>query len=135
MRDQLNPKQQKFCEYYVSNAETFANGVQAYGLAYGCDLNDRAQYNTAKTNANKLLRQPAITAQIDRLLEAQTLNPQYVAKQLGFLIQQNANLNVKRLAIADYFRLYGRPQRDNTYDASRLSRRAQELARKYNPEA
>lgn len=37
MKAELNQKQQKFCEYYVSNDESFANGVKAYALAYGYD--------------------------------------------------------------------------------------------------
>lgn len=130
MKSELNSKQKKFCEYYVSNAETFANGVQAYGLAYGYDLNDKAKYNTAKTNANKLLGQAEVKAYIDRLLESQSLNPQYVAKQLAFLIQQNTNLSVKRLAIADYYRVFGLPKEPEK-QSTLLTGRAAELAKKY----
>lgn len=132
MHSQLNAKQKKFCEYYVSSAETFANGVQSYALAYDYDLTDQNKYKSAKTNAYKLMEKPEIAEQIDKLLEAQTLNPQYVQKQLAFLIQQKVNLNVKRQAIADYFKYFGTPQKKEDQQApNMLSKRAAEMARSY----
>jgi hypothetical protein len=113
MKSSLSQKQKLFCQYYVSNAETAGNGVQAYALAYGYNLKEAGKYQSAKTNAYKLLQQEDITGYIDQLLEDAGLNDQYVAKQMAFLIRQNADLGIKRLAIADYLKFHHRiaPQR------------------------
>lgn len=55
----LTPIQQRFCEEYVKHG---GNGEAAY-----CVAADNPNKGTAKTAAHKLLRNPRIIAEIDRL--------------------------------------------------------------------
>lgn len=122
MKGQLTSKQKLFCEYFVSGAETCGNGVKAYAEAYGYDLTNRSKYQSAKSNANRLLNMPAVNAHIEHLLEEQRLTPQAVDNQLDFLIRQNGNLPVKLQAITTYYRF--RKKIDDTHPQVDLSKQA-----------
>jgi len=99
--DNLNPLQRKFGKLYASEREFFGNGVQAYAKAYGIDLSTRGGYNTAKSNACRLLTNADILAYINELLEV-VLNEAHVDKQLAFLITQNADFGAKLGAIREF---------------------------------
>ena len=94
----LNLKQKQFCQAYLSN-KYFGNGTLAYQEIYNVK-----NYNTAKTNASKLLTNTNIAEYIERLLVDMGLNDKMVDSQLAFLIKQNGNLNVKLQAIREYHR-------------------------------
>lgn len=57
--DELTPERQLFCIYY---SRTF-NAAQSYQKAYGC------KYETAMCEGSKLLRNPKVKAEIERLKE------------------------------------------------------------------
>jgi len=101
-RDKLNPRQQKFCELYATEQEFFGNGVQSYAEAYNVDLKRKKGYNTARTNAHKLLTNTYILAYINKLLEDIALNEAHADKQLAFLMTQNADFSAKISAIKEF---------------------------------
>ena len=107
-KTKLNPKQEKFCQLYITpDADFFGNGTQCYIEAY----NPRKVgnwYNSAMASASRLLRNVKICERINELLEEQGLNDQFVDKQLAFLITQFSNLKVKLSAIQEYNKLRGR---------------------------
>src|SRR3990167_4352497 len=99
-------KQEVFCKFYVSE-EFFGNGTQSYLEAYGFKDEDghTISYDTAKTNASRLLTYANILARINELLEIGGFNEQNVDKQHLFLINQFADLKTKMAAIKEYNRL------------------------------
>jgi phage terminase small subunit len=101
-KSKLNPKQRLFCELYASNKEFYGNGTQSYIEAYDIDTTKKGAYTGAKASAGKLLTNTNILAYIDEIMEHTVLNDQFADKQLGFLITQNAELNVKLGAIRHY---------------------------------
>jgi hypothetical protein len=104
---ELNEKQKAFCKYYVSR-EFFANGVEAYGEAYGLDLSQPKEYNVARTGAWRLLTKADICLYINELLDLSGLNDAFVDKQLLFTITQNADFGSKVAAIKEYNKLKSR---------------------------
>lgn len=106
-RPALNPRQRRFCELYATSAEFFCNGVRAYMQAYGSKAKP-ITYAAARTGASKLLANVSVTAYIDKLIENQGLNDQFVDKQLAMLITQNADLHLKLAAIREYNKIRGR---------------------------
>lgn len=93
----LTPKQIRFCELYATDREFFGNGVQSYAEAYGCEANA-----SARVNASKLLTNANILTYINEILETGPINDAFADKQLGFLMTQNADKNVKLGAIKHY---------------------------------
>lgn len=101
MPKRLNVNQKKFCKIYASDREFFGNGVQAYSEAYNVGLSTKSKYKTAQVNASKLLSNAIILEEINKLLD-ETINKQFVDKQLAFLITQNVDFHVKLGAIKEY---------------------------------
>jgi phage terminase small subunit len=104
MEKELNEKQELFCKYFVSK-DFYANGVESYAAAYGLDLSNPKNYNTAKVNASKLLTNTNISSYITQMLDDAGLNDNFVDKQLLFVISQHADLNAKMKAIEQYNKL------------------------------
>jgi len=104
METGLNEKQELFCKYFVSK-DFYANGVESYAAAYGLDLSNPKNYNTAKVNASKLLTNTNISSYITQMLDDAGLNNNFVDKQLLFVISQHADLNAKMKAIEQYNKL------------------------------
>jgi phage terminase small subunit len=102
--DNLNEKQRLFCKLFVSK-EFFGSGVEAYAEAYRLDLGNQKEYNTAKSNAYKLLTNAYVLIRINEELEDAGLNDNFVDKQLLFAITQNADLSSKVKAISEYNKL------------------------------
>lgn len=98
----LNPKQERFCQLYVSK-EFFGNGTESYAEAYDIDLSEN--YNTAKSNAHRLLTNAYICDRINELLDNAGLNDEFVDKQLLFMITQSADFSQKMAAIREYNKL------------------------------
>lgn len=103
--DKLNPNQELFCKLYASDKEFFGNGVISYAEAYGLDLKEKGNYNTARANASRLLTNASILKRINELLEVDSLNDAFVDKQLAFVIAQNVDLSSKTAAIREYNKL------------------------------
>lgn len=101
---ELNPKQKLFCEYYVSK-DFFGNGVQSYFAAYSGEGEEEITYDTAKSNAHRLLTNAYILEYINSMLDEAGLNDAFVDKQLLFLINQNAEFPSKIAAIKEYNKL------------------------------
>lgn len=98
----LTKKQEMFCRLYATNREYFGNGTQAYAEAYNIDLSKRGKKSIAKASASRLLTYDYISESINKLLDLGGLNDERVDKELLFLIEQNANFNVKLGAIKEY---------------------------------
>jgi hypothetical protein len=107
-KDQLNPKQELFCQLYATDKEFFANGVQSYIEAYNPDTIKRDWYKTACASASQLLSNIKVLNRINELLELRGLNDAYIDKQLEFLITQNTELRTKLSAIQEYNKLKAR---------------------------
>lgn len=97
----LSPKQELFCRLYATDRDVFGNGARAYMEAYGLKA---SQYNTAKTNAQRLLTNADICRRIGELLDL-TLNDTVVDRELAFVITQHDNLAAKMAAIKEYNRI------------------------------
>lgn len=102
--NELNEKQLLFCKLFVSK-DFFGSGVEAYAEAYGLDLTQQKDYNTAKVNASRLLTNANILLRINEELEDAGLNDNFVDKQLLFAITQNADFSSKVKAIGEYNKL------------------------------
>lgn len=107
-KKRLNPKQELFCKLYASDEEFFGNGLQSYAKAYDVDLSEKGGVNLAKSNAYALLTKTYILDRINELLESAVLNDEFVDKQLGMLIAQNADFSAKVQAIKEYNNLKAR---------------------------
>ncbi len=109
MADTLNLKQKLFCDLYVSgDKEFFGNGVQAYIEAYQPDKTKPNWYKRCCVDASKLLGNPKVIDEINKLLEINGLNDVAVDKQLSFLIAQHADFGSKISAIREYNKLKAR---------------------------
>ena len=100
-KTKLNPKQEKFCQLYASDAEFFGNGVQSYIEAYEPKKQGN-WYNTARSRASELLTSPYVLNRINEIFEARGLNDAFVDKQLELLITQNADFKSKLGAVKEY---------------------------------
>ena len=101
-KNQLTKKQELFCKLFATKREYFGNGTQAYAKAYNIDLTKRGKQSIAKSNASRLLTYDYISDYINKLIDIGGLNDKRVDKELLFLIEQNANFNVKLGAIKEY---------------------------------
>jgi len=111
-KNKLTPEQEKFCQCFVSPDAFFGNGVKSYIKAYGIDVSQKGQYDVAKSGAYENLTKPYINDRINELLEDQGLNDNNVDKQLGLVINQNAEFGSKVAAIREYNKLKKRVERD-----------------------
>jgi hypothetical protein len=109
-KNELTLKQEKFCELYASDEEFFGNGVKSYLEVYGYKNEDghKISYETAKSNAYRLLTKAHILKRINELFEARGLNDTFVDKQLEKLITQDADFKSKLGAIKEYNALKAR---------------------------
>lgn len=101
-KKKLTKKQELFCKLFATNREFFGNGTQAYAKAYNMDLTKRGKLSVAKASASRLLTYDYISDRINKLIEIGGLSDKRVDKELLFLIEQNANFNVKLGAIKEY---------------------------------
>jgi len=99
-----NAKHEKFCKLFASDEEYFCNGTQSYLKVYSTPKKP-IKYETARANACKLLTNADILQRIDELLEQAVLNDEFVDKQLGKLIAQDADFKAKVAAIKEYNQL------------------------------
>lgn len=107
-KSKLTAKQEQFCLLYATTEDFFGNGVRAYAEAFKLDLSKKGKYETAKTNAWRLLTNADILYKINQLLEDRNLNSAFVDKQLYFLIAQSKDYHVKLRAVQEYNKLKGR---------------------------
>lgn len=125
-KEGLTPKEEKFCQVYVSPTEFYGNGTQSYIEAFNVQIvtamNSKTDVDGAKVKkeklkltitavrdrAYKLLMRSDILERINEILEDQGLNDAFVDKQLKHLIIQSADPRVKLGAIAEYNKLMAR---------------------------
>ena len=121
--DELNVKQIKFCENYVSK-EFFGSGVESYIAAYGVDMTKKGALNVAYASASRLLSNVKIYTKINELLEKDGLNDLHVDKQLLFIINQHSDMSSKIAAIKEYNKLKNRiinRMEHTVYDLQKLT--------------
>ena len=111
--DELNPKQELFCQMYVNNGATFGNATLAYASAYDLDANyhgtdqQKSDYAVANVCGPRLLVNVGIKARVVKLLNA-LLKDEIVDAELSKVIQQDGDLGPKMSAIKEYNRIKGR---------------------------
>lgn len=108
MTTALNPKQEKFCQLYATDAEFFGNGVQAYIEAYEPSTSKKNWYKAACASASRLLSNAKVCNRINQILEESGFNDVAVDKQLAFLLTQHADFKAKLGAIKEYNKLKAR---------------------------
>ncbi len=102
--DEVNARQELFCQTYVSK-DFFGNGVESYLEVYDIDRSKPNWYKTACVCASKLLSNAKVCARINELLDEAGLNDNFVDKQLLFTITQHNDLGSKMAAIREYNKL------------------------------
>lgn len=105
IQESLTLRQEKFCQLYALDIEFMGSWVMAYAEAYWMDKTSSTWYNTAKTNASRLLSNANIYGRINDLLEEAWLNDQFVDKQLLYVISQQSDITNKVSAIKEYNKL------------------------------
>jgi hypothetical protein len=103
--DELNLKQEAFCQLYATEKEFFGNGVESYMEVYDIDTSKPNWYKSACAAASRLLSNVKVSKRINELLEEQGLNDSFVDKQLKFLLTQHADFKSKLGAIKEYNKL------------------------------
>lgn len=105
VKDELNPKQKRFCELYATDREFFGNGVETYIEVYNPDTSKPNWYKSACASASQILSNIKVCEYINDLLSDGGLNDQFVDKQLLFLINQHEDKKAKINAIREYNKL------------------------------
>lgn len=103
--NELNLRQEAFCQLYASDREFFGNGTQTYIEAYDIDLGKPNAYKVAQAAASRLLSNVKVCTRINELLEEGGLNDGFVDKQLVFLLTQHDDKGSKLGAIREYNKL------------------------------
>lgn len=99
----LNPKQELFCQLYISDEESWGNGAESYAQAY--ELKRVGNwYKTACVSASRLLRKDNVSHRINELLDLR-LSDELVDRELAYVVSQKSDLSSKVAAIKEYNRL------------------------------
>lgn len=94
---ELNINQEVFCRLYTG--KWLGNATQAYKEAFGCE------YDSAKTEWNKLLTKPYIKDAVRKLLDKNGFNDENIDAQHLFLVNQFEDLAVKARMVEHYNKL------------------------------
>lgn len=117
-KDDLNFKQEAFCQAYVNgDRDLFGNGTQCYLEVYGNtdeETGKPVSYLAAMANASRLLRNDKVIKRINELLKTGGFTNENVDKQHLFLINQHADLKTKLGAIREFNNLKNRTQVPNS---------------------
>ena len=112
VKDELNPKQELFCQMYVNNRGSFGNATSSYALAYDMEIDGvsderKEAYNVACASGSRLLINVKIKDRIIQLLN-DLLKDNIVDAELAKIIMQDYKLESKISAIREYNRIKGR---------------------------
>lgn len=103
IENSLTEKQRLFCIYYIENF----NATKAYQKAYDCD------YQTAMSNASRMLRNAKVKQEIDRLtnecLEEQEINSKLLSKRIF-----QKYIDIAFTDITDYI-TFGKQEREGEF--------------------
>lgn len=103
LSDELTKKQRLFCIYYIENF----NATKAYQKAYDCN------YQTAMSNASRMLRNAKVKQEIDRLtnecLEEQEINSKLLSKRIF-----QKYIDIAFADITDYI-TFGKQEREGEF--------------------
>lgn len=103
IENSLTEKQRLFCIYYIENF----NATKAYQKAYDCD------YQTAMSNASRMLRNAKVKQEIDRLtnecLEEQEINSKLLSKRIF-----QKYIDIAFADITDYI-TFGKQEREGEF--------------------
>ena len=105
LQNDLNIKQERFCQLYSTDREFFGNGVDSYVEAYNPDCSKPNWYKTAAASASRLLKNVKVIDRINTILADTGFSDEFVDKQLSFLIAQHASFDTKLGAIKEYNKL------------------------------
>lgn len=104
-REELNPKQEKFCHIYATDKEFFGNGVESYIEVYKPNKSNPNWYKNACSSASQLLSNTKVFTRINELLEETGFSDAFADKQLGFLMAQQSDFTNKLGAIREFNKL------------------------------
>lgn len=127
MNEELNLKQELFCQYIAKDHELFGNASLSYAEAYEYNLEtlDREKpklqenpvkygdseydkaYNVCSVEGRRLLRNPKVKARVTVLLN-ELLKDEVVDSELAKTILQGHDLTAKMAAIKEYNKLRSR---------------------------
>lgn len=128
---ELTFEQRLFCRLYTC-PEFYAHGTVCYAAAFNLNLGRKGSYNTAKSNAHRLLTNAYILGEIKRLLDEVSLSEATLLRERAFLVAQNADLSVKERAISNYENLHMK-RAEHEIRREELEVRKEELAGKGDP--
>ena len=97
----LTPKEERFCQLYMTDPKLLGNGKQCYKVAYG----KKTANHTCSHEATLLIRKPTVKARLREILELSGFNDEHIDNHLKSVIEQNAELSSKVSAIREYNRL------------------------------
>lgn len=103
--DKLSPRQERFCQLYVSDGSCFGNWVATYIEIYDPDQSKPKWYQNACSAASQILSNTKVYTRINDLLESSGLNDQFADKQLLFLMSQHDDKSNKLWALREYNKL------------------------------
>lgn len=101
----LKPEWELFCQFFVSDYETFGNATMSYAKAYKIDTSNKSKYGSCRTQGYRLLTNVDILNRINELLTELVMNDTTVDMQLAFLITQMHDYGSKIQAIKEYNKL------------------------------
>ena len=104
----LSINQSAFCKYLI---EERGNARSAYSKAY-----TKANENSARKAASKLLKNPHIQERINEIMEENWFNSTFVDLELMGIIKQSDNLWLKLKAIIEYNKITARAKKVKVSD-------------------
>ena len=127
VQDELNPKQELFCQLYVNNIGTFGNATSSYATAYDLDIDgvgdeQKQAYKVANASGSRLLVNVKVKERIIVLLN-DLLKDNVVDAELAKVIMQDRKLESKISAIKEYNRMKERGAEVHKFDLTDLIRK------------
>lgn len=99
----LSPKQERFCQLFVTSEEFLGNGMASYAEAYDI-VKEGNWFKNCAVSASRLLKSVKVSARINELLNL-VMNNETVDNELSYVIAQKSDLNAKVSAIREYNKL------------------------------
>ncbi len=111
-----DPRIEKFCQLYASDAEFFANGTQSYIEAFNVEIYKGKKpkekkgvkymtYDSVRDTVSNLLTDSHILKRIDDIFVSRGLNDTFVDKKLEFWLTETAHPPQSLEAIKEYNKL------------------------------
>lgn len=103
----LTLKEKKFCELYIELNGNGADAIIEAGYNVTYPNSSSINRTLARNMASEYLAKPSIFGYVNHLLNASGFNPENVAKQHAFLINQHSDLASKSRGIDMFYKRFG----------------------------